>query len=95
MSDDKTIEAGAHALYYAYNAGGDPATAGLNFRGEPCPAWADLPENVRAKWRAAFGAARTICGQGVTDGVGFTVGEGGQVRIGRQVVTGGVGIKVG
>lgn len=94
MSDDKTIEAGAQALYYAYNAGGDPATAGLNFRGEPCPAWADLPENVRAKWRAAFDAARTICGQVVTGGVGFTVGDGGQVRIGRQVVTGGVGIKL-
>ena len=42
--------------YEAYNAGGDPATANLNFRGEPCPAWEDLPENVRAKWEAAAAA---------------------------------------
>jgi hypothetical protein len=54
MTDDNEF---AQRLYYAYNAGGDPATAGLNYRGEPCPAWADLPENVRAKWRAAFDAA--------------------------------------
>jgi hypothetical protein len=63
VNNDKTIEAGAQALYYAYNAGGDPATAGLNFRGEPCPAWADLPDNVRAKWCAAFeGACEFITG---------------------------------
>ena len=63
MSGDKTIKAGAQALYDAYNAGGDPATAGLNFRGEPCPAWVDLPENVRAKWCAAFeGACKFIAG---------------------------------
>lgn len=42
----------AEYLYAAYNAGGDPVTAGLNYRGEPCPVWADLPENVRAKWEA-------------------------------------------
>lgn len=47
--------------YEAYNAGGDPATAGLNFRGDPCPAWADLPDNVRAKWDAAA-AELTRCG---------------------------------
>ena len=43
----------AEALYCVYNAGGDPMTAGLNYRGDPCPAWGDLPENVREKWRAA------------------------------------------
>jgi len=42
----------AHALYNAYNAGGDPATANKNYRGEPCPEWDDLPENIRAKWEA-------------------------------------------
>lgn len=30
----------------------------------------------------------------VTDGVGFTVGEGGRVHIARQTVTGGVGFKL-
>lgn len=48
----------AHRLYAAYNRGGDPETAGLNFRGDPCPEWGELPENVRAKWEAvARGAA--------------------------------------
>lgn len=41
----------AQLLYEAYNAGGDdPAFINRNFRGEPCPAWADLPVNVRQKW---------------------------------------------
>ena len=42
----------AEQLYCAYNAAGDPATAGLNFRGDPCPVWAELPSNVREKWHA-------------------------------------------
>lgn len=48
--DDAPIEA---AGYAAYNAGGDPATAGLNYAGKPCPEWDQLPENVRAKWKTA------------------------------------------
>lgn len=40
----------AELAYCAYNAAGDPETAGRNFRGDPCPVWADLPPNVRAKW---------------------------------------------
>ena len=47
----------AKRLYAAYNAGGDPQTAGLNYRGEPCPVWEDLPDNVRAKWEAVAGHA--------------------------------------
>ena len=47
----------AEGLYAAYNAGGDPATANKNYRGEPCPAWGDLPENIRAKWQAAADCA--------------------------------------
>jgi hypothetical protein len=43
----------AERAYCAYNAAGDPATAGLNFRGDPCPTWRALPENVRAKWEGA------------------------------------------
>ena len=39
-------------LYAAYNRGGDPATAGLNYAGQPCPTWEALPENVKAKWNA-------------------------------------------
>ena len=53
MSSTKSA---AERAYENYNAGGDPATANKNYRGEPCPAWADLPENVRAKWRAAVAA---------------------------------------
>jgi hypothetical protein len=50
MSDSPRL---AQRLYEAYNAGGDPATANLNYRGEPCPSWEDLPPNVRNKWQAA------------------------------------------
>lgn len=52
----------ARAAYNAYNAGGDPATANKNFRGEPCPAWDDLPQNVRDKWVAAI----AVSGDAVT-----------------------------
>lgn len=48
--DNAPIE---HAGYAAYNAGGDPATAGLNYAGKPCPNFDDLPPNVKAKWKAA------------------------------------------
>lgn len=52
----------AERLYCAYNRGGDPSTAGLNYQGKECPAWSDLPENIRAKWEAvtAEAAARRI-----------------------------------
>lgn len=43
----------AERLYCAYSAGGDPATAGLNFQGQPCPIWEKLPPNIQAKWQAA------------------------------------------
>ncbi len=43
----------ARAAYNAYNAGGDPATANKNYRGDPCPEWDDLPQNIRDKWVAA------------------------------------------
>jgi len=48
-SDDATP---AEIAYCAYNAGGDPATAGLNYAGQPCPTWQNLPDNIRAKWEA-------------------------------------------
>lgn len=51
---EPTEIANARAAYNAYNAGGDPATANKNFRGEPCPEWDDLPQNVRDKWIAAM-----------------------------------------
>ena len=47
-------------LYASYNRGGDPATAGLNYRGEPCPAWDDLTDNIKAKWRATAAAAASL-----------------------------------
>lgn len=43
----------AERAYCAYNAAGNPDTAGLNFAGAPCPVWSALPENVRAKWEGA------------------------------------------
>lgn len=43
----------AERMYAAYNAAGDPTTAGLNYQGKPCPTWTELPVNVRAKWLAA------------------------------------------
>lgn len=51
---EPTDIARAREAYNAYNAGGDPATANKNFRGEPCPEWDDLPQNVRDKWVAAM-----------------------------------------
>jgi hypothetical protein len=50
----------AARLYAAYNRGGNPETAGLNYQGLPCPQWQDLPENVRAKWESV--AAEVIEG---------------------------------
>lgn len=47
----------AALLYAAYNAGGDPQTAGLNYQGKPCPLWHELPANIRAKWEAAAAVA--------------------------------------
>lgn len=47
-------------LYAAYNRGGDPETAGLNYAGQTCPSWDALPENVKAKWRATADAAATL-----------------------------------
>ena len=38
---------GARA-YALYNRAGE--NPGLNYRGEPCPQWQDLPADVRAKW---------------------------------------------
>jgi hypothetical protein len=40
----------------AYSAYGK-ATGGKNFRGEPMPAWSDLPAPIRAAWQDAAAAA--------------------------------------
>lgn len=47
-------------FYAAYNRGGDPTTAGLNYQGHPCPEFSALPDNVRAKW-AAVAECATAC----------------------------------
>ena len=47
-------------LYAAYNRGGPPEKAGLNYQGNPCPAWGDLPEAVKEKWRAAARVASSL-----------------------------------
>ena len=43
-------------LYVAYNLAGD--RPGLNYRGEPCPTWADLPADIRQKWEFVGDLAR-------------------------------------
>lgn len=34
------------------------SSGGKNFRGDPCPAWADLPEAIQQHWTAVALAAR-------------------------------------
>ena len=43
------IEAIAQKAYSAYGE----STGGKNFRGEPRPEWADLPDAIKAAWRDA------------------------------------------
>lgn len=54
----------AERLYCAYQSGGPADRAGLNFRGEPCPTWAELIAStepalmaVVAKWQTVADAA--------------------------------------
>lgn len=49
----------AEVAYAAYNRAGTPEKAGLNYKGDPCPVWDELPENIREKWRAAALAVQT------------------------------------
>lgn len=50
----------AEQMYCTYNRGGDPATAGLNYQGMPCPLWADLLPNIRAKWEAVAETVQAV-----------------------------------
>ena len=43
----------AQRMYLAYTA----SSGGKNYRGDPCPAWAELPEAIRGHWQAAAGEA--------------------------------------
>jgi len=40
----------AERLYCAYNAAGPDGLRGLNHLGLPCPAWSELPEQIRRRW---------------------------------------------
>ena len=64
----------AERMYCWYNAGGPADRAGLNFQGNPCPVWTELPEAVRAKWEAVASAAafdlHGLIRSGVVRGVG-------------------------
>jgi len=62
-------------VYEAYNAGGDPSTANKNYRGEPCPAWEDLPENIQAKWTAATQKAGLEVMDAIVGGLQEGLGE--------------------
>lgn len=44
----------AASLYQTYC----DSSGGKNFRGDPCPAWADLPDTIRQHWTAVALAAR-------------------------------------
>lgn len=46
MPDIETI---AREAYEAYGH----STGGKNFQGDPMPEWGDLPDAIRAAWRAA------------------------------------------
>ncbi|MDH6111937.1 hypothetical protein P3T36_006880 [Kitasatospora sp. MAP12-15] len=46
----------AQIAYAAYGA----TTSGLNHRGEPMPAWDDLPVRIRLAWAAAAGAVTEV-----------------------------------
>ncbi|MCM1972343.1 hypothetical protein [Streptomyces sp. G1] len=49
----------AKAAYAAYGG----ATGGKNHRGEPMPAWADLPSGIQTAWEVAAEAiARRVLG---------------------------------
>jgi len=50
--------------YAAYNHAGE--NPGLNFQGDPCPTWGELPQNIHDKWEAVAAAARSL--QVDTDG---------------------------
>jgi len=44
----------------AYNSYGR-TTKFKNFRGDPMPAWDDLPEQIRTAWRASVGDVTRLC----------------------------------
>lgn len=46
----------APVLYQRYIG----SSGGLNFRGEPCPNWSDLPEAIRGHWRAVATTALEV-----------------------------------
>lgn len=48
-------QATGESLYATYCA----SSGGKNFRGDPCPAWADLPSEIRGHWAAVAHAANT------------------------------------
>jgi len=55
------------AAYAAYNNGGPTERRGLNYAGEPCPPWRDLPLTVQQKWNAVTRANVSAPGMGVTN----------------------------
>lgn len=48
----------AEILYAAYNDAG--VRRGVNFAGDPCPLWKDLPPDVQTKWRAVVARAARL-----------------------------------
>ena len=55
----------AQVAYHAYGA----TTDFKNFRGEPMPAWADLPHTIQRAWCAAVTAAIADFRQGIGQAV--------------------------
>ena len=52
----------AERLYCAYNAAGPDGLRGLNHLGLPCPAWSELPEQIRRRWQAVAWRSTTEVG---------------------------------
>lgn len=82
----------AEIAYCAYNAGGDPATAGLNYAGQPCPVWSALPDNIRAKWEAVVEGSFDPL---LTEAAGNLAEATGATKVEVAVVTGNRAIEVG
>lgn len=53
----------AQTAYAAYGA----TTGGLNFRGEPMPAWEQLGDKIQAAWTAATRAVLTVAADKVDE----------------------------
>lgn len=60
--------------YAAYNCGGPTETAGLNYQGNPCPTWPELPAAVVEKWESAAAAIKHVVTSDLLRGLAKVLG---------------------